>query len=77
MITVLLVAAKLIGVHSLDGHEIAISPQQVTSLRAARPHKPNELVAPHVHCLVGLTDGKFVSVTESCAEVREMLENAK
>jgi hypothetical protein len=74
MSMVLLAAVQLLVLHSVEGHEITISPQQVTSLRAARHNKQNELVSPHVHCLIGLTDGKFISVTEDCATVRELLE---
>ena len=68
------IAVKLILLHSVEGHEIAISPDQVTSLRAAIPHRPNQLITEDVACLISLTDGKFVSVTESCDKVRALLE---
>ena len=68
------IATRLILLHSVEGHEVTISPDQVTSLRAAIPHRPNQLITEDVACLVNLTDGKFISVIESCAEVRTLLE---
>ena len=66
-------ALALIVLHALDGQEITIASYQVTSLRAHRPDKPNKLLAEEANCLVGLTDGKFVTVKESCAEVRKLI----
>jgi hypothetical protein len=65
---------NLVVLHSIEGHEVTISPRQVTSLRAAIPNKSNALIQEDVRCVVGLTDGKFVTVIESCAEVRARLE---
>lgn len=70
----LALALHLILLHSIDGHEITIASQQVTSLRAHQPGKPNKLMTDDANCLIGLTDGRFVTVIESCAEVRELLK---
>lgn len=67
----------LIVLHALDGQEITIAPHQVTSLRAHRPDKPNALFTDEVNCLVGLTDGKFVTIKETCAEVRLLIEQQR
>ncbi len=64
------VTLTLLVLHALDGQEITIAPYQVTSLRAHRPDKPNALLTDDANCLVGLTDGKFVTVKETCAEIR-------
>ena len=68
------IAVQLVILHAPEGHEITIAPHQVTSLRASIPNKPNELLTGKVNCVVGLTDGKFVSVIESCAVIRRLLE---
>lgn len=70
-------AALAIGVHLLvlhrsDGGEVWINADQVTSLRS--PAGRLDRLAPEGHCLIGLTDGKFVGVLESCAEVKQQLE---
>jgi hypothetical protein len=67
----------LVILHAVDGREVAIAPAQVTSLHAAKEGQPNVLMTDAVHCVVNLTDGKFVSVIETCAEVRDLLEIAR
>ena len=66
------VALSLIILHRADGGEVIINPAQVTSLRATAGSLGR--LAPHGHCLVGLTDGKFVAVIEPCSEVKRLLE---
>jgi hypothetical protein len=67
----------LILLHGPGGHEIRINPEQVTSLRAAKPGEDNKFLTEGAHCMVSLTDGKFVSVVEPCEAVQQMLETAK
>jgi hypothetical protein len=68
-------ALNLIVLHQPDGREIAINTAQITSLYAALPNKPNRLVAPGSRCLIGLADGKFASVIETCVAVRRLIED--
>lgn len=66
------IVLHLIVLHVPDGSEVQINPEHVTSLRArSDDHKH---FSPHVNCMVGLTDGKFVTVVETCDVVRELLE---
>lgn len=74
MIVAAVVALHLVVLHSLDGREVHIAPEQVTSLHASKDDVPNKNIAGAVRCVVGLTDGKFVSVLERCDEVKRMLE---
>jgi hypothetical protein len=67
----------LIILHSIQGHEVTISPDQVTNLRASRPDKPNTLFTEQARCVVSLTDGKFVTVKETCAEIRLLIEQQR
>ena len=71
------VALHLIVVHTIDGYEVLINPEQVTSIRAAKENEDNKFLANDVHCVIGLTDGKFVSTAENCEEVEQKLEEAK
>lgn len=65
-------AALLVVLHRGDGGEVIIAPAQVTSLRA--PAGALHGLAPSSRCIVWMTDGKFVGVLESCAEVKRRLE---
>jgi hypothetical protein len=67
-----LVGALLIVLHRGDGGEVAVATAHVTSLRATAG--PLRNLAPSSHCLIGLTDGKFIGVIETCAEVMRQLE---
>ena len=66
-------ALVLIVLHSVDGREVTINPEMVTSLHAAT-EQGNRLLDKRVRCRVGLADGKFVSAVESCDAVRQLLE---
>jgi hypothetical protein len=68
-------ASMLIVLHAAGGREVTINPRQVTSMQAKVGEK-NKLLTDDVNCVVGLTDGKFVSVVEPCAVVRRMLEES-
>lgn len=65
----------LILLHTLDGREVMINAKQVTSMYPKS--NGNKLYTDDVHCLVGMTDGKFVSVQENCEAVRKMMEQTK
>jgi hypothetical protein len=69
-----IVAAAFIMLHTIDGLEVSINPAQVTSLHAKRTDRPNNLLTDRAVCVVGLTDGKFVTVIEDCASVRAMIK---
>jgi hypothetical protein len=68
----------LIVLHTLDGREIDIAPAQVTHMREAKEDdEGNKAFTGGVRCMVNLTDGKFVTVIETCAEVRQKLGQAR
>lgn len=74
MITITLIALRLIVLHAVDGHEVSILPSQVTHLVAAKDKTPNKLFVEDVRCIVYMVDGKFVTVTEACSVVRQLIE---
>lgn len=79
MLLPLLVILQLVVLHSADGYEVAVNPAHVVSLRetAEGAGYPNRLLARGAHCLVGLSSGKFLAVTESCKVVQRLLEEAR
>ena len=70
------IAVSLILLHSPDGYQVQINPEQVTSLITEREHreKGNRLYPDKAKCLVRLADGTQVPVTETCDDVKQMLE---
>lgn len=66
----LLIAVHLIVLHRADGGEVVVNGEQVTSLRSTAG--VGHLVDGH--CVIGLTDGRFVAVLEPCGAVRQQLE---
>lgn len=65
----------LILLHAAGGHMVEVNTDQITSMRSPRDVKQHErLFAADAHCLVNLTDGKFVVVQEDCDTVKKMAE---
>jgi hypothetical protein len=66
-----LVATTLIVLHGGSGVAIEVNPNQVTHLRRSDGGKN---FSGSVTCMINLADGKFVTVRESCEEVRALIE---
>jgi hypothetical protein len=66
----------LLKLTGLDGQMIEVNPDQIVSLRV-----PREDQERHIHekaqCLIHTTDGKFISVIETCERVQRLLEESK
>lgn len=72
-------AVTLIVLHGIGGHEVRISPSQITSLHSPRQgiQKDDKIYSEKANCLVGLADGKNVQVVEPCLVIQRMLEELK
>ena len=70
-------ALHLVLLHTVDGRETLINPDQVASMSAAVEGEKNKLLVETVQCVIGLTNGKIVSVIEPCHEVQQLLEAVK
>jgi len=66
----------LIILHSGSGTPLELNPALVTNLRNPEPSNSG-LFAKGVRCQINMTDGKFVTVKETCAEVRKLMETTK
>lgn len=69
--SLILLASHLAVLHRLDGAEVTVNADLITSLRS--PEGVRDSV-PHGHCIIGLSDGKFVTVLETCQKVRQQIE---
>lgn len=63
----------MIILHSATGTPIDLNTQTITNLRNPEPGN-DKLFTPGVKCQVNMTDGKFVTVTETCDEVRRKMK---
>lgn len=67
----------MIALHGLDGREVDINAEEITSMHCRVPGKDNLLFAEGVNTVIHLTDGKFISVKETCGEIRDMVQGDK
>jgi hypothetical protein len=61
---------ELLLLHTLDGRVIYVSPLHIVSVGEARIEGK---LSRDVNCVVNLVDGKFVTVIESCTQIKESL----
>jgi hypothetical protein len=54
---------------------IDVNTELITHLR--NPEPTNPAFTSNVKCQVNMSDGKFVTVIESCREVRSIMDNRK
>lgn len=64
----------VIILHGVGGYEIVVNPRLITSMRGPEGHKN---FIEGARCLINLSDGKYVTVIETCKEVRNRMEEAK
>ena len=65
----------MIILHSGSGTPLDLNTATITNLR--NPEPANNAFTPNVKCQVNMTDGKYVAVQETCAEVRKLMETTK
>lgn len=65
---------NLITLTGPDGQTIKLNPETVATIRSVRG---SDHFAPGIKCVVFTTDGKNITVTETCEQVKQLLEQAK
>jgi hypothetical protein len=65
----------LIILHSATGVEIDLNEKLITNMRNPEPGHKN--FSKDVKCMINMSDGKFVSVRETCEEVRKLIGGDK
>jgi hypothetical protein len=69
-------ALSLVLLHGPKAHEIYINPDSVTTMRSA-PGAHNEHFTDEARCMLNTSDGKFISVVETCEVVRGLFQQLK
>lgn len=64
----------LIILHSPDGREVDVSIDEITSLQCRLPGGKNSLMADGVNAVINMTDGRYVSVRETCQQIRDIIQ---
>jgi hypothetical protein len=67
----------LVLLHATDGHEILINRDSVITMHAGIAGKKNEYLAEGVRCYINTSDGKFISVVETCEQVRDLIRQSE
>ena len=66
----------LILLHNAAGLPILVNADLITSMQG-RSEGQRSLFVGDVKCLVNLTDGKFVTVIETCDQVRRLVDESE
>lgn len=69
-------ALAMVLLHRADGGEVIVAGPQITSLHAAAIHGP-KVMHQTAGCVVWLTDGRMLSVLETCEAVKKLMEQAR
>lgn len=75
MIEVIVVAAALqyIVIQTLDGRTMYVNPKHIVSTSQAK----GKLVVDAVQCVIYTTDGRIISVAETCNSIKARIEQLK
>ena len=66
---------EFIALQTLDGRAVQINPAEIVSISTAREAGHDGRLTGKVHCVVSLSNGKFVTVIESCDAIRDRLKS--
>lgn len=67
----------LITVHQIDGRAVDVNPKQITTLAVPREEgDPKKQLHGKVNCILSFVDGKYLSVAETCQQVRALIGGA-
>jgi hypothetical protein len=77
MIVLVAFALALVLLHGPAGHQIYVNPESVTTMSAAPLGSKNKHVVDNAKCLLNTADGKFISVVETCDEVRALFQQGQ
>ena len=77
MTMLLVIALRLILVHGANHEEISLSVDEVSSIRQVLSHrKEDDTFHKNVNCVIVMTNGRFIGVTEKCIDVIHLMSEA-
>lgn len=72
LVPFMVVTSHWVVLHAPDGGDVLLNPEEVVSMRGPRTTDKMFMVEG-AHCLINTSDGKYVSVRETCAEVKRVV----
>jgi len=70
----MILGVVLLLLQTLDGRAVLVNPKHIVTLASSRAESdPSKRLTGKVHCVIHLSDGKFISVTEDCTSVQQRL----
>ena len=69
------VIVAMVVLHSSTGVEINVNEKLITNMR--NPEPGNKNFSDSVKCQINMSDGKFVTVRETCEEVKRLIGRDK
>jgi hypothetical protein len=69
------IAVTLVELTGLDHESITVNPASIVALRTPREH--DRVLPAAAACAVQTTDGKHISVLETCEKVRQLIDAAE
>ena len=66
-------AVELIELHGPDGQIVWLNPAEISTLRMPTSADLKRHFPSGARCIVVMSNGKFVAVTETCAGIRSLL----
>jgi hypothetical protein len=72
----LVVASGLVVFHAPDGHQVYVNPAEITILHQ-RLAPGESKFTERANCLINTTDGKFITVVESCLVILDAIKGAR
>lgn len=71
---IILAASHFVTLSGPDNITVDLNIDQIVSLRSPRDN--DRIVHKDAHCIVFLSDGKFIAVVEECPKIRALIDDA-
>ena len=70
-------AMSLVLLHRVDGGEVVVAPEHITSMHSKALGSARDKLTTHeARCIVWLADGRQLSVLEACETVKQLMDKA-
>jgi len=68
-----LIQLHLITVHAPNGDEMQLNSAEISSIRQPRDSETISHFGPNVHCVVVMSNGRFIGTVEDCSIIISLL----
>ncbi|MET0653662.1 MAG: hypothetical protein ABWY63_14220 [Hyphomicrobiaceae bacterium] len=70
----LISTVALVALTAADGTTVMVNPREIVVIRG---QGKSRLLTPGAHCVIGTTDGKFITVIQTCDDVKQAIEDTR